>query len=51
MLTNASRISVRIEWLKYQIGRLHAVVEARVKKAGGGERMEVLVNEPYTTPY
>lgn len=33
--------------LKYQIGQLYSVAEASKNETGGGEGVEVLVNEPY----
>lgn len=33
--------------LQYQVGQLYAVAEASKDQTGGGEGVEVLVNEPY----
>lgn len=33
--------------LQYQVGQLYAVAEASKNETGGGEGVEVLVNEPY----
>lgn len=32
---------------QYQVGQLYAVAEASKNETGGGEGVEVLVNEPY----
>ena len=32
---------------QYQVGQLYSVAEASKKETGGGEGVEVLVNEPY----
>lgn len=33
--------------LQYQVGQLYAVAEASKNETGGGEGVEVIVNEPY----
>uniref|UniRef100_A0A8C4EUM2 Phosphatidylinositol transfer protein, alpha a n=1 Tax=Dicentrarchus labrax TaxID=13489 RepID=A0A8C4EUM2_DICLA len=33
--------------LPYQVGQLYAVAEASKNETGGGEGVEVIVNEPY----
>ena len=33
---------------EYQVGQLYAVVEASKAETGGGDGVEVLVNEPFT---
>lgn len=33
--------------LQYQVGQLYSVAEASKNETGGGEGVEVLVNEPY----
>ena len=34
-------------FLQYQVGQLYSVAEASKNETGGGEGVEVLVNEPY----
>ena len=33
---------------EYKIGQLYSVAEASKKETGGGEGIEILVNEPFT---
>lgn len=33
--------------IQYQVGQLYAVAEASKNETGGGEGVEVIVNEPY----
>lgn len=40
-------ICSRLLSLQYQVGQLYAVAEASKNETGGGEGVEVLVNEPY----
>ncbi|XP_020780660.1 phosphatidylinositol transfer protein alpha isoform-like [Boleophthalmus pectinirostris] len=47
MLIHEYRIILPISVEEYQIGQLYAVAEASKGETGGGEGVEVLVNEPY----
>uniref|UniRef100_A0A9L0T4C4 Phosphatidylinositol transfer protein alpha isoform n=1 Tax=Equus caballus TaxID=9796 RepID=A0A9L0T4C4_HORSE len=43
----AALVLLRISKVKYQVGQLYSVAEASKNETGGGEGVEVLVNEPY----
>ncbi|XP_059186560.1 phosphatidylinositol transfer protein alpha isoform-like [Centropristis striata] len=47
MLIKEFRIVLPISVKEYQVGQLYAVAEASKNETGGGEGVEVLVNEPY----
>ncbi|XP_075892615.1 phosphatidylinositol transfer protein alpha isoform-like [Nelusetta ayraudi] len=47
MLIKEFRIVLPISVEEYQVGQLYAVAEASKNETGGGEGVEVLVNEPY----
>ncbi|XP_044057840.1 phosphatidylinositol transfer protein beta isoform-like [Siniperca chuatsi] len=47
MLIKEFRIVLPISVEEYQVGQLFAVAEASKSETGGGEGVEVLVNEPY----
>ncbi|XP_054651000.1 phosphatidylinositol transfer protein alpha isoform-like [Dunckerocampus dactyliophorus] len=47
MLIKEFRIVLPISVDEYQVGQLYAVAEASKSETGGGEGVEVLVNEPY----
>ncbi|XP_070761480.1 phosphatidylinositol transfer protein alpha isoform-like [Enoplosus armatus] len=47
MLITEYRIVLPISVEEYQVGQLYAVAEASKSETGGGEGVEVLVNEPY----
>lgn len=47
MLIKEYRIVLPISVEEYQVGQLYAVAEASKNETGGGEGVEVLVNEPY----
>ncbi|XP_030253325.1 phosphatidylinositol transfer protein alpha isoform-like [Sparus aurata] len=47
MITKEFRIVLPISVTEYQVGQLYAVAEASKDQTGGGEGVEVLVNEPY----
>ncbi|XP_073318551.1 phosphatidylinositol transfer protein beta isoform-like [Pagrus major] len=47
MLIKEFRIVLPISVTEYQVGQLYAVAEASKDQTGGGEGVEVLVNEPY----
>uniref|UniRef100_A0A3B3CKY6 Phosphatidylinositol transfer protein alpha isoform n=1 Tax=Oryzias melastigma TaxID=30732 RepID=A0A3B3CKY6_ORYME len=46
-LFSYSRIVLPVSVEEYQVGQLYAVAEASKNETGGGEGVEVLVNEPY----
>lgn len=48
MIIQEFRIVLPISVEEYQVGQLYAVAEASKGETGGGEGVEVLVNEPYT---
>ena len=35
-------------WFQYQVAQLYSVAEASKNETGGGEGIEVLVNDPFT---
>lgn len=45
------QIPLPISVEEYRIGQLYAVAEASKKETGGGEGIEILVNEPYTADH
>ncbi|XP_047450817.1 phosphatidylinositol transfer protein alpha isoform-like [Mugil cephalus] len=47
MLIKEFRIVLPISVEEYQVGQLYSVAEASKSETGGGEGVEVLVNEPY----
>ncbi|XP_062275344.1 phosphatidylinositol transfer protein alpha isoform-like [Scomber scombrus] len=47
MLIKEFRIVLPVSVEEYQVGQLYAVAEASKSETGGGEGVEVLVNEPY----
>ncbi|KAG7214296.1 hypothetical protein INR49_023184, partial [Caranx melampygus] len=47
MLIKEYRIILPVSVEEYQVGQLYAVAEASKSETGGGEGVEVLVNEPY----
>lgn len=47
MLIKEFRIVLPISVEEYQVGQLYAVAEASKNETGGGEGVEVIVNEPY----
>ncbi|KAM4742079.1 phosphatidylinositol transfer protein alpha isoform-like [Anableps anableps] len=47
MLIKEFRIVLPVSVDEYQVGQLYAVAEASKNETGGGEGVEVLVNEPY----
>ncbi|XP_046891283.1 phosphatidylinositol transfer protein, alpha a [Hypomesus transpacificus] len=47
MLIQEFRVVLPISVEEYQVGQLYSVAEASKKETGGGEGVEVLVNEPY----
>ncbi|XP_051255540.1 phosphatidylinositol transfer protein alpha isoform [Dicentrarchus labrax] len=47
MLIKEYRIVLPISVEEYQVGQLYAVAEASKNETGGGEGVEVIVNEPY----
>lgn len=48
MLTfNSQDINHSLLSFQYQVGQLYAVAEASKNETGGGEGVEVIVNEPY----
>uniref|UniRef100_A0A8C4P7S1 Phosphatidylinositol transfer protein alpha isoform n=1 Tax=Dromaius novaehollandiae TaxID=8790 RepID=A0A8C4P7S1_DRONO len=42
-----SRVILPVSVEEYQVGQLYSVAEASKNETGGGEGVEVLVNEPY----
>ena len=47
MLIKEFRVPMPVSKDEYQVGQLYAVAEASMNETGGGEGVEVLVNEPY----
>ena len=47
MIIKEYRIPMPVSVDEYKIGQLYAVAEASKKETGGGEGVEVLVNEPF----
>ncbi|KAM8854567.1 phosphatidylinositol transfer protein alpha isoform-like [Synchiropus picturatus] len=47
MLIREYRIVLPISVEEYQVGQLYAVIEASKNETGGGDGVEVIVNEPY----
>ena len=47
MITKEYRVVLPISVEEYQVGQLYSTAEASKKETGGGEGVEVLVNEPY----
>ncbi|XP_061774811.1 phosphatidylinositol transfer protein alpha isoform-like [Nerophis ophidion] len=47
MLTKEYRIVLPVSVEEYQVGQLYSVAEASKSETGGGEGVEVVVNEPY----
>ncbi|KAM9733361.1 phosphatidylinositol transfer protein alpha isoform-like [Menidia menidia] len=48
MLIKEFRVVLPVSVEEYQVGQLYTVAEASKNETGGGEGVEVLVNEPYT---
>lgn len=44
---SCSRVILPVSVDEYQVGQLYSVAEASKNETGGGEGVEVLVNEPY----
>lgn len=47
MIITELRITMPMTKVEYQVGMLHGVVEASRNETGGGEGVEVLINEPF----
>ncbi|XP_061924568.1 phosphatidylinositol transfer protein alpha isoform-like [Entelurus aequoreus] len=47
MLTKEYRIVLPVSVEEYKVGQLYSVAEASKSETGGGEGVEVVVNEPY----
>lgn len=50
MITKEFRVPLPMSVEEYQVAQLYAVAEASKNETGGGEGIEVLVNEPYDDP-
>jgi hypothetical protein len=48
MLIKEFRVTIPLTQNEYQVAQLYSVAESSKAETGGGEGVEVLVNEPYS---